>query len=91
MPAYNSERCLSDAIESILNQTYNNFEFIVIYDESSDNSLKIINKYMQVDNRISLVAGEKKGLIGALNQGIEKASGKYIARMPHNGYVPLSI
>lgn len=81
MPAYNSERYLSNAIESILNQTYNNFEFIVIYDESSDNSLKIVKKYMQTDNRFLLVTGEKKGLIGALNQGIEKASGKYIARM----------
>lgn len=61
MPVYNGEKYLADAIESILNQTYTNFEFIIINDGSTDNSLKIIEKYAKLDNRIKIINRENKG------------------------------
>lgn len=81
MPVYNSEKFLIEAIESILNQTYKNFELLIIYDDSSDHSLSIIKKFQENDTRISLINGDKEGISGALNKGIELAKGKYIARM----------
>lgn len=81
MPVYNAENYLDEAIESILNQTYQDFEFIIINDGSEDKSLEIIEKYQKQDKRIVLISRENKGLIESLNEGIEKASGKYIARM----------
>lgn len=81
MPVYNSEKYLNEAIESILNQTFSNFEFIIINDGSTDQSLEIIYQYKNQDDRIVLINRENRGLINSLNEGIEKATGKYIARM----------
>jgi glycosyltransferase involved in cell wall biosynthesis len=81
MPVYNGELYLQEAIESILNQSYHDFEFIVINDGSTDNSLSIINSYMLQDSRMIVINRENRGLIASLNEGIEIAKGKYIARM----------
>lgn len=81
LPVYNGEKYLKESIESILNQTYTNFEFIIIDDGSKDSSLEIIKEYEKEDERIVVVSRENKGLIATLNEGIEKAKGKYIARM----------
>lgn len=82
MSVYNGERYLNDAIRSMLNQTYKNFEFIIIDDGSTDNSLKIIEKYKKEDKRIILIKnGINKGLIYSLNKGIDQSKGKYIVRM----------
>jgi glycosyltransferase involved in cell wall biosynthesis len=81
MPVYNSEAFLAEAIESILSQTINDFEFLIVYDDSRDRSLSIIKDYQKIDTRIRIIMGEKKALIGALNQGLSNAQGKYIARM----------
>mgnify|MGYP001272506275 CR=1 FL=1 len=81
MPVYNSEKFLIEAIESILNQTYKNFELLLIYDDSSDNSLSIIKKFQEEDERIILVYGDGEKIVGALNKGIKKSKGRYIARM----------
>jgi len=81
MSVYNAEKYIDEAILSILNQTYKNFEFIIINDGSTDKSLEIIEKYKNQDERIVLISRENKGLIASLNEGIEKARGKYIARM----------
>jgi glycosyltransferase involved in cell wall biosynthesis len=81
MPVYNAELFLSASIESILSQTFTDFEFIIINDGSTDNSLRVINYYKDKDERISVVNQENKGLSFALNTGISKCSGKYIARM----------
>lgn len=81
MPVYNSALYLPEAIESVLNQTLRDFELLIVYDESSDGSLAIIERYQQNDSRIRVIYGKKKALIGALNQGIEAAQGKFIARM----------
>lgn len=81
LSVYNGEKYLSEAIESILTQTYKNFEFIIINDGSTDKSPEIINSYQEHDNRITVISRENKGLIDSLNEGIKKAEGKYIARM----------
>lgn len=81
MSVYNADKYLDEAIRSILNQTYKNFEFIIINDGSMDTSLEIIKNYKEQDERIVLVTRENRGLIASLNEGIEKAKGKYIARM----------
>lgn len=80
MSVYNAERYLEDAIQSILTQTYKDFEFIIIDDGSNDGSLAIINSIN--DDRIRLIVNEEnKGLIYSLNRGLESAVGKYIIRM----------
>jgi len=81
MSVYNGELYLDEAIQSILTQTYSKFEFIIIDDGSTDNSLEIIKKYKKEDSRIVLISRENRGLIYSLNEGIFLAKGKYIARM----------
>lgn len=80
MSVYNGAKFLAEAIDSILAQTFTDFEFIIINDASSDDSLHIINSYK--DARIVLIQNNKNiGLTKSLNIGIAKAKGKYIARM----------
>jgi len=78
MSVYNAGKFLKPAIESILNQTYTDFEFIIINDGSKDDSLKIINSYD--DDRIRLVNRGNKGLTYSLNEGLRLARGEYVAR-----------
>ena len=85
MPVYNSELFLNESIESILNQTYNYFEFIIMNDGSTDNSENIIKSYN--DERIIYFKSEKNlGIIETLNNGIELAKGKYIIRMDSDDF-----
>lgn len=80
MPVFNGEKYLTQAINSILRQTYQNFEFLIIDDGSTDKSIKIIKAFK--DPRIRLVRNKKNfGLIKTLNKGISLARGEYIARM----------
>lgn len=80
MPAYNSEKFIAEAIESILNQTFDNFELIIIDDCCTDRTAEVVKQFE--DDRIVFVQNEKnKGFIYGLNYGIEIARGKYIARL----------
>ena len=82
MPAYNSEKYIGEAIESILNQTFTDFEFIIVNDGSTDNTAKIIKEYADKDKRIKFINhSENKGFIGCLNECLGVASGEYIAKM----------
>lgn len=82
MPCYNREKYVVEAIESILNQTYTNFEFIIIDDCSTDNTFEIVKEYAKKDNRILALKNDKNYCyVHSLNKGIEIAKGKYIARM----------
>jgi glycosyltransferase involved in cell wall biosynthesis len=81
LPVYNGADYLSKAIESILSQSYKDFELIIINDGSSDNSLKIAQAYKDQDARIVLISQKNIGLVGTLNKGISLAKGQYIARM----------
>jgi glycosyltransferase involved in cell wall biosynthesis len=80
MSVYNGGEFLKEAIESILNQSYKNIEFVIINDGSSDDSLVIIQKYMAMDSRILLINQKNMGLTKSLNIGVMRATGKYIAR-----------
>ncbi|MGG3943991.1 glycosyltransferase family A protein [Peribacillus psychrosaccharolyticus] len=77
MPVYNRENYLRDSIESILNQNLSDFEFLIIDDGSTDNSVKIIESYQ--DNRIRLLKNKiNKGIAFTRNRGLEESNGKYI-------------
>ena len=78
MSVYNGERHLSEAIDSILNQTFTDFEFIIVNDGSTDGTREILERYQ--DERIVLVNQDNTGVTRALNKGIALAQGKYIAR-----------
>ena len=78
MSVYNGGEYLHDAIDSILSQTFTDFEFIIIDDGSTDQTLKIIKQYR--DPRIRLVSRENRGLIASLNEGVDLAKADYIAR-----------
>ena len=80
MACYNEERHLGKAVDSILNQTFSDFEFIIVNDCSTDTTLKILESYK--DPRIKIFSNDENGgLAYSLNVGIDKALGKYIARM----------
>lgn len=81
LPAYNCEKYISKAVESILCQTYEDFELIIIDDGSTDNTLSILNRFANLDARIKLVSRANKGLVNTLNEGISLSRGKWIARM----------
>jgi glycosyltransferase involved in cell wall biosynthesis len=81
MPVYNAEKYLTEAIESILEQTYEYFEFIIINDGSTDSSSIIIDSYAEIDSRIRHVKNKNQGISLSLNDGINIAKGEFIARM----------
>jgi len=80
MPVYNAEKFLKTAIDSVLSQTYQNFELLIYNDGSTDNSLNIIESFS--DQRIKVINYQKNiGYIYRLNEGLKIAKGKYIARI----------
>lgn len=82
MSVYNGEKFLRDSIESILNQTFNDFEFIIIDDCSTDKTADIIKTYSYRDPRIRIITNEQNlGLTKSLNIGINESRGEFIARM----------
>lgn len=85
MPNYNGHRFVEQAIDSVLNQTYQNFELIVVDDCSNDDSLSRIEQKAQRDNRIRVIALEyNAGVANARNVGIKEAKGEYIALLDND-------
>lgn len=79
-PVYNSEKFISETIESVINQTYKNWEMIIVDDCSKDSSEKIIRNYIENDKRINYIKLKKNsGAAVARNTAIEKSKGKYVA------------
>jgi hypothetical protein len=81
MAVYNSAQTAPESIESILQQTFVDFEFIIVDDGSTDATGEILRDYAALDNRIRLYTQEKSGLIASLNRHCRLAKGRYIARM----------
>lgn len=81
MPVYNARRYLAEAIESVLAQTLDDFEFICVDDGSTDGSSAILSDYARRDARVRIVSRPNTGVWKALNDGIEASRGKLIARM----------
>ena len=81
MPNFNNGAYISKAIQSILDQSFTNFEFIIIDNNSTDNSLKIIEDFASSDSRIIIMNIEKRGISNLLNLGLKRSKYEYIARM----------
>ena len=80
MPCYNSEKYLEEAVESILNQTFLDFEFIIVDDGSTDQTYKILSSFAKKDERIRLYKNEKNiGIVKTRNRLLSLSKGKYIA------------
>ncbi|MCL5768343.1 glycosyltransferase family 2 protein [Acinetobacter sp. ANC5681] len=80
MPAYNAEKSIAESIESVLDQTYKNFELIVVNDCSSDNTKKIVKNFIQLDSRIKFIDKTvNEGVASARNTGLDHALGDFIA------------
>lgn len=81
LPVFNGEPFLDTAVRSLLDQTHTDFEIIAIDDGSTDNSLAILRAAQREDPRIRIVSRENRGLVATLNEGLELARGRFVARM----------
>jgi glycosyltransferase involved in cell wall biosynthesis len=84
MPVYNAKDYIGKAIESVLHQSYKNFELIIIDDGASDGSELLCDQYAEVDTRIKLIHQENRGICSARNRGLKLARGKYISFCDHD-------
>lgn len=82
MPVHNGEKYLREAIESVLNQTYTNFEFLIIENCSVDSSVEIIKSYN--DSRIRLIVEEDCGIVHGYNRGFKEAKGEFVIVHDHD-------
>lgn len=89
VPIYNVELYLEEALDSVINQTLEEIEIIVVNDGSTDSSLEIIKKYEKKDKRIKVVNQENQGLSGARNSGLKIAKGEYIYFMDSDDFISL--
>lgn len=87
IPVFNVEKYLERCIKSIINQTYKNLEILLINDGSTDKSIEICNRYLEIDNRIVLLNKENGGLSSARNLGIDKAKGEYISFVDSDDFI----
>lgn len=78
MPVFNTADYLEEAIQDILNQTYEDFELICVDDGSTDNSMQVLEKYASLDDRVIVLKQENKGAAEARNRGLRSASGEYV-------------
>lgn len=86
VPVYNTSKYLKKCLNSLIEQTYENIEIIVVDDGSKDNSLEIAKEIAKKDNRIKIYSKENGGLSSARNYGIQKSSGKYIGFIDSDDY-----
>jgi glycosyltransferase involved in cell wall biosynthesis len=81
MPVFSGEKYLSAAVESILSQTFGDFEFLVLDDGSTDSTLDILRAYSAQDQRLRVISRGNKGLVASLNELLGQARGEFVARM----------
>ena len=87
VPVYNTEKFLKKCLDSLVNQTYKDFEIIVVNDGSTDKSSNIISKYQKKYKNVIVIDKENEGLSMARNRGVQKSSGKYIIFVDSDDYV----
>lgn len=89
IPIYNSAEYITRCLDSIVNQTYKNLEIICVNDGSTDESLKILKKYKNKDNRIIIIDKKNEGVSAARNDGIKKSTGQYITFIDADDWIEL--
>lgn len=87
VPVYNVEKYLKKCVDSIVNQTYKNLEIILVDDGATDNSGKICDELVELDNRIKVYHKKNGGLSDARNYGVERAAGDYIGFVDSDDYI----
>lgn len=88
IPIYNVERFIARAIESAINQSYDNIEIICVDDKSTDNSVSIVKEFMANDERIKLICNERNlGTFATRNKGVLNASGEYLLFLDADDYL----
>ena len=87
IPVYNVSKYLEDNVESLINQTLQNIEFIFVNDGSTDNSLDILKKYSNINSNIKIINQKNSGISVARNNGLKASSGKYICFLDSDDYV----
>ncbi|HKL07776.1 MAG TPA: glycosyltransferase family 2 protein [Bacteroidales bacterium] len=86
-PTYNSEKFIANAINSVMNQSYINWEYLIIDDCSNDKTVLLVSEFVKKDNRIKLIQQSvNQGAAVARNEGIKRADGKYIAFLDSDDY-----
>ncbi|EGO9485417.1 glycosyltransferase family 2 protein, partial [Enterococcus faecalis] len=89
IPVYNVEKYVEKCLDSVINQTYQNLEIIIVNDGSTDNSLSVCQKKKLSDSRIKLINKENGGLSSARNAGIECAQGEFICFIDSDDWIEL--
>lgn len=89
VPVYNVENYLCKCVDSIINQTYNNLEIILVDDGSTDGSASICDEYVLKDSRVKVIHKENGGVSSARNIGIAEASGEYICFVDSDDWLEL--
>ncbi|NHC43332.1 glycosyltransferase [Bacillus sp. MM2020_1] len=87
VPVYNIEQLLAKCIDSILAQSFTNFELILVNDGSTDKSAEICNAYANLDNRVRVIHKKNGGTASSRNAGLEVATGKYIGFVDNDDYI----
>ena len=87
VPIYNAEKYIEKCLDSIVNQTYENIEIVLIEDGSTDNSLEIIKEYSKQDKRIKIISIKNNGVADARNKALENATGDYVTFVDSDDYV----
>ncbi|OFZ00607.1 MAG: hypothetical protein A3K10_03660 [Bacteroidetes bacterium RIFCSPLOWO2_12_FULL_31_6] len=78
IPCYNAEKYIAETIASVINQTYSNWELIIVNDGSTDNSIAILNQFLEKEIRIQLINKTNSGVSDTRNKGLEVASGEFV-------------
>ena len=87
IPVYNTAKYLKKCLDSVINQTINDFEIICVNDGSTDGSLEILNEYEQKDSRIKVISQENKGLAAARNTGLKYVTAPYVYFLDSDDYI----
>ena len=87
VPCYNVEKYIEKTIKSILTQTFDDFELILVNDGSTDKTKNILDEYFQKDKRINVINKKNSGVSEARNEGIKIAVGKYIYFLDGDDYI----
>ena len=87
IPVYNVENYLRECIESVLNQTFRDFEVILVDDGSTDSSGDICDEYVEKDERVTVIHQKNGGLSVARNTGLSEANGKYVYFLDSDDYI----